>query len=150
MKRIAGFGLPLFWEDAWDADGLTSLTFFGTERSLPDANIEEKDDEFMIELVIPDMKKKHFYIRVQGNNLPISSSRKEEKKDEDKNGNLRRREFKDESFSRLFALPESVDENRIEAKYDEGILNLTLQKKEAAKIIEIVLKKRAGITGLIN
>jgi len=74
------------------------------------------------------MKKDDFKVDVENGILTISSEMQEEKKDEDKN--YRRREFSCSSFSRTFSLPENVDENNINAKYDNGMLQVTIPKKE--------------------
>jgi HSP20 family protein len=133
MKRNSGLGLPSLWEDMWDSNFLDFPSFFRTGRSLPAANIEEHDEDYLIEVAAPGMKKKDFDIKVEGNQLVISSTREEKNEDKDKNGNFRRREFSYESFSRSFTLPDSVDEDNIKAKYDDGILKVTLPKREDAK-----------------
>ncbi|WP_417882560.1 Hsp20/alpha crystallin family protein, partial [Xanthomarina gelatinilytica] len=63
--------------------------------------------------------------------LSISTEMKEEK--EEKEANYTRREFGYSSFKRTFTLPESVDDNKIDASYQDGILNILLPKKEEAK-----------------
>lgn len=95
---------------------------------IPDANITENDKNFSIELAAPGLEKKDFNVEVQDGVLSISAEKKEEKSEEDKN--YRRREFSYNSFSRSFTLPENSMSDKIDAKYENGVLRLTLPKKE--------------------
>jgi HSP20 family protein len=104
------------------------LDFEGTSIMIPDANILERDKEFVIELAAPGLEKKDFKVEVMNGNLTISAEKKEEKKEEMKN--YKRKEFSYHSFSRSFSLPENCLSDKIDAKYDSGILHLTLPKKE--------------------
>ncbi|HWY11077.1 MAG TPA: Hsp20/alpha crystallin family protein [Bacteroidia bacterium] len=102
--------------------------FFTKGVSCPLANITESTKEFKLDLCAPGMKRDDFKINIEDGVLTISSETEEEKKDEDKN--YRRREFSYSSFSRTFALPDNTDENNINAKYDNGMLQVTIPKKE--------------------
>lgn len=103
-------------------------TFFHDDFSAPPANITETDKDFLLELSVPGMKKDDFSINIDNGLLTISSEKEEEKNDEGKN--YKRREFSYSSFSRSFTLPDNVDENNISAKYDNGMLQVTLPKKD--------------------
>ena len=106
--------------------------FSSTNTSLPAVNVKETDDDYFIEVAAPGMKKKDFKINYNNNVLTISSEREEEK--EDKNDNYSRREFSYQSFQRSFTVPQqSVDGDKIEASYNEGILNIKLPKREELK-----------------
>lgn len=94
----------------------------------PPVNICETNKEFQLDLSVPGMKRDDFNVEVENGVLTISSEKEEEKKDEDKN--YRRREFSYSSFSRSFTLPDNVDENNINAKYDNGMLKIAIPKKE--------------------
>lgn len=102
--------------------------FFTKGISYPPANIAETNKEFKLELSAPGMKRDDFKINVEDGVLTISSEKEEEKKDEDKN--YHRREFSYSSFSRTFALPDNADENSINAKYNNGMLEVIIPKKE--------------------
>jgi HSP20 family protein len=102
----------------------------GIEEALPPANISENEKEFKIELAVPGFKKDDIKIDLDGNVLTISANQKEEQKEE--NEHYTRKEFSYSSFSRAFTLPESADIGKIEAKYNDGILNLTIAKKADA------------------
>ncbi|MEQ8575879.1 MAG: Hsp20/alpha crystallin family protein, partial [Fulvivirga sp.] len=97
------------------------------------ANVIEDDKEFKIELAAPGMKRDDFKVDIVNNKLTISSEKKDEK--EEVNENYTRKEFSYNSFSRAFILPESVEVDKIEASYKDGILKLDLPKKpEVAKL----------------
>ena len=118
-------------------------------RQHPAVNIIENDHEFRIEVSAPGMKKEDFNIDMEENRLTISAERKyehEESSGEAKGGKEKagkgksqgnerytRREFGYSQFSRSFMLPETVDPEKIQAQYQDGILNLTLPKREEEK-----------------
>jgi HSP20 family protein len=104
--------------------------FWTRSLDTPPANIKETDKDFKLELSAPGMSKGDFKIDVEDGVLTISSEKTEESKDEDKN--YKRREFSYSSFSRSFPLSENIDENNINAKYDNGILQVTIPKKETS------------------
>jgi HSP20 family protein len=95
---------------------------------LPDANIIENDEDYKIELAAPGLEKKDFIVEMQDGILNISAEKEEDKKEENKN--FKRREFSYNSFSRSFSLPENCLSDKIEAKYENGVLHLSLPKKE--------------------
>ncbi len=108
--------------------------------TVPAVNIKEGEKDFSLELAIPGFKKEDFNIEVDNDVLTISSEVKAEK--EIKEENYTRREFRVASFKRAFTLPETVDADNINAAYEDGILKLTLPKKEEAlpkpkRLIEI-------------
>ncbi len=110
--------------------GLTN--FSSTNTSLPAVNVKETHDDYVIEVAAPGMKKKDFKINYHNNVLTISSERNEES--EDKNDNYSRREFSYQSFQRSFTVPQnSVDGEKIEASYNDGILSIKLPKREEIK-----------------
>ena len=77
------------------------------------------------------MTKEDFDIKIDGNLLQISAEINLKRTDEDEN--YTRREFVQRSFARYFTLPESVNAENISAKYSDGVLCITLPKKEEAK-----------------
>ncbi|HLP33706.1 MAG TPA: Hsp20/alpha crystallin family protein [Bacteroidia bacterium] len=109
-----------------DFDG--SLLDYDNSLVVPEANIIENDKDYKIELAVPGLDKNDFKVEVQEGILSISAEKEEEKKEEDKN--FRRREFSYNSFSRSFTLPENLVTDKIDAKYENGVLRLTLPKKE--------------------
>jgi len=101
------------------------------KTSMPAVNIAESEKSFDLEVSAPGFKKNDFKIDVDVNTMTISAESEEEIKDENKR--YTRKEFKRTEFSRVFTLPESVNMEKIEAKYDNGILNIILPKLDEAK-----------------
>src|SRR4051812_9604722 len=98
----------------------------------PAVNIAETENQFEVELAVPGFKKEDFKINLEKNTLSISAEKKTESVDENKK--YSKREYSVNSFTRSFTLPESADQNKIEADYADGILTLIIAKKEEAKI----------------
>lgn len=99
---------------------------------VPAINVAETDADFQIELAAPGLKKEDFKISLEKNVLSISAEKKNENNEEGKK--FSKREFSYASFTRSFNLPESIDHNKIDAAYTDGVLKLTITKKEEAKI----------------
>ena len=97
---------------------------------IPSVNIAENTKDFKIEMAVPGMEKKDFHVNVENGMLTVSAEKKEETKEEKKN--YSRREYSYNSFSRSFRLPENCLPEKVDAKYDNGILHLTLPKKEVS------------------
>ncbi len=105
--------------------------FGGMERfesTLPAVNIKEDETGYELELAIPGRKKEDFNVEIDDNVMTVSMETKSE--DETKDEHYTRREFSYQSFKRSFTLPETVDEEKIEASYEEGILKFRLPKRE--------------------
>ncbi len=98
-----------------------------TARSMPAVNIRESDRSYELELAAPGYNKTDFNIEIDNGLLTVSAERKEEK--EQKEDNYTRREFGYSSFSRSFNLPTNTNEEDINARYEEGILKLSIAKK---------------------
>ena len=97
-------------------------------RQMPSVNIHETDKEYKIEMAAPGLEKKDFKLELNNGILSISSEKKQESKEEKKN--YSRREYSYTSFSRSFTLPDNCVAEKIDAKYENGILDITLPKKE--------------------
>jgi len=98
--------------------------------SIPAANIIEADDHYDIELATPGKKKSDFKIELEEGVLTISSET--ETKFAEKEGSFSRKEFGYNAFKRSFNIPDSVSTDKISANYKEGILTVSLPKKEEA------------------
>ena len=106
--------------------------YSSTLSTLPSVNIKENPQSFEVEVAAPGMEKEDFKITLEGNLLTISSSKKNQT--EEKEAHYTRREFSYQAFQRSFELAKDVvDEDRIEAKYENGVLKLTIPKTEDAK-----------------
>lgn len=104
---------------------------FNEGMTLPKVNIRESADAYFVEVAVPGLKKSDFNISLDNKTLSISTEIREE--NEQKEENYTRREFEYSSFRRTFLLPETVEEDKIKAKYNDGILSIHLPKKEEAR-----------------
>ncbi|WP_306565114.1 Hsp20/alpha crystallin family protein [Flavobacterium lindanitolerans] len=118
------FGRELFnWENN---------NFSTTSTTLPSVNIKETKDTYEVEVAAPGLEKNDFKVTLDGNLLTISSEK--ENKQVSEQQNFTRREFSYQSFQRSFELPKNVvDEENISARYENGLLLLSIPKKEEAK-----------------
>ena len=121
------------WEDFLGKD-INDLPNWKTGSSVPAVNIVEKPDKFMVHLAIPGMDRNDFKINIDNGVLSVASEKEEEHEEKDKESKYTRREFCYRSFKRSFTLPESVQADKIEAKYENGILEIILPKYETAQV----------------
>jgi HSP20 family protein len=115
-------GIPTFLNEG------NNLT---TADRLAPVNIVEKDDHFQLELVAPGFDKTDFQIKIENNLLTISMEKEKEHKEETKS--FIRKEYSYKTFSRSFTLDENIDESKIDANYNNGVLHLMLPKKPEVK-----------------
>lgn len=143
LKRNEDYPLfPSVFDDFFNTNWFdwTTKNFSGQNSTLPSVNVLEDEKEFQVEMAAPGMRKKDFKILLENNILNISSERKEEKKDMDKEKRFARKEFSYQSFTRSFTLPDVVEAEMISATYENGILKIKIPKKE-----EIIKKSRKKI-----
>ena len=130
-----GFFMPELFDDLISRNLFDwgSSNFSNSGTTLPAVNIRETNENFEVEMAAPGMNKDDFNILLEGNTLTIRSEKSDEH--EEKEGEkFSRREFRYQSFQRNFTLPkEVVDVDQINAKYENGILKLSIPKKEEAK-----------------
>jgi len=119
VDRFFGPGLLDFESKLLDMD---------IAKSIPPVNVTETEKEFKLELAAPGLTRKDFKVETDNGILTISSEKEEEKKEEKKN--FKRREYSYSGFSRSFSLPENVLADKIDARYENGILHLQIPKKE--------------------
>lgn len=121
--------LPSFIDDffkPWDGWFNTRLP---RKLTVPAVNITEDKDAYSISVAAPGLKKTDFSIDVNGPVLTIGAE-SEKNKEETGDDSYTRREYNYSSFSRSFTLPDDVDENKIMATYDGGVLRLSVPKKQ--------------------
>ncbi|WP_299228123.1 Hsp20/alpha crystallin family protein [uncultured Psychroserpens sp.] len=121
------------WVDNLFENGLGTgfLSNFNTGITLPAVNIKENAEDYVLELAIPGMKKSDFNIDIDNKVLSISTEIETE--NEETNDTYTRREFGYSSFKRTFSLPDTVESEQVKATYENGILCITLPKREEAK-----------------
>ncbi len=117
---------PTFFNDVFD-----NLLKEDKVSWMPAVNIIERENDFKIDLAVPGLDKKDFNIEVENDMLVVSGERKEEKVEE--KDKVTKREFHYGSFKRSFTLPEIADVEKINASYNNGVLSVSIAKKEEAK-----------------
>jgi len=125
---------PTLFDRFFDNDlfDWSNKNFSLTNTTLPSVNILEDDSSYEVEMAAPSLNKDDFKIELNNDVLTISSEKKNE--NETKEGQrYTRKEFSYQSFSRSFTLPDSVDSDKIKAKYENGVLKVTIPKREDAK-----------------
>ena len=106
--------------------------FAASNCTLPSVNVKEHSDGFEVEMAAPGLNRNDFRIELNNSILTIKSEKKEEKESENDKF-FSRREFSYQSFSRSFTLPQSIESDKIEAQYKDGILKISIPKREEAK-----------------
>src|SRR5690606_11746049 len=119
--------LPSLIEDFFTRDLLDSSTsnWRSGGGTMPSVNISETNDEYLIEVAAPGMKRENFKVELDNSILTISSEMESRNEETDSKTNFTRREFNYQSFQRSFSLPENkVEGEKITARYSDGILHI--------------------------
>ena len=118
--------------DRWMRQGPLDWTteFKGFDFS-PSCDIKESEKEFIVKFDIPGVKKDQVTIEIENNRLTVSGERREEKEEKDEKHFLS--ETYRGSFMRSFNLPTAVDEDKVDAKYQDGVLTIKVPKIEVSK-----------------
>ncbi|GAB2765000.1 Hsp20/alpha crystallin family protein [Rhabdobacter roseus] len=122
---------PSLLENFFGRDTMNEVLNPASLGSVPAVNIAENENGFRIEVAAPGLSKEDFKLDLNQNKLTISAQKQQ--KDEQTNEKYTRMEFKYSSFQRTFTLPTSVDFDKVEASYADGVLNIALPKREEAK-----------------
>ncbi|MFP4469546.1 MAG: Hsp20/alpha crystallin family protein [Bacteroidales bacterium] len=123
---------PSYFSEFFDRDLFDNANAGFANSTMPAVNIKEGKDDYMVEVAAPGMKKDDFKIELD-NNLLVISSEKQQEHEEKKEGEFTRQEFSYSSFRRSFTLPKTIKEEDIKATYKDGVLSITLPKKDEAK-----------------
>ena len=139
MMRRSQNWLPYVFNDLFDNDWMIKAN-----ATAPAINVIESDKDYQIEVAAPGMTKEDFNIKIdENNNLVVSMEKKEDKKENKKDGRYLRREFSYSKFQQTMVLPDDVEKDRIEAKVENGVLDICIPKRtaeeaqKAEKTIEI-------------
>jgi len=106
----------------------------------PAVDVYETENELVLKADLPEVDQKNIDVRVENQTLTIAGERKFEKKDSSQGYHRLERQYG--SFVRSFAVPNMFDTDNIAAEFHNGVLTVTLPKKEAAKPrqIKVALK----------
>ena len=131
--------LPSIFNDFFDNDWMVKAN-----ATAPAINVFETEKEYKVELAAPGMTKEDFNVHIdEENNLVISMEKKNENKEEKKEGRYLRREFSYSKFQQTMILPEDVDKEKISASVENGVLNVNLpkyteqEKEKTKKFIDV-------------
>lgn len=125
---------PTFFDDLFSRDLFNwgNSNFSDTNTTIPAVNIKETKENYQVEVAAPGMTKEDFKIELIGQLLTISSVKTQQ--DSQENEKFSRKEFSYQSFQRSLTLQKDVvDTEKIEAKYENGLLRLMIPKREEAK-----------------
>lgn len=135
VKRTQDNWIPAVFDDMFKTDwfgNAPSVNRIGT--SIPAVNIKESDNGFEVEVAAPGKAREDFKIELNKDVLTISAEKPSENVSKDEDGKFTRREFSYSTFKRAFGLPETVDTEKIAANYKDGVLVISLPKREEAKM----------------
>lgn len=113
---------------------LIDQIFYGNDaisaqRRTPVIDILDEDGRYLIEAELPGLSEKDVRLEVKDSTLFLSTAKSENHEEKKASGRWLRRERREFQFSRSFDLPDDVDAERIEAKFRDGLLSITLPKK---------------------
>ncbi len=138
VKRNNDLAFPSLLDEIFRTDWNGGIQSFS--NALPAVNIKENETDFKLELFAPGLAKEDFNIEIDQKTLSISSEKQFE--NEENKEKYSRKEYTYTSFKRTFNLPDSVNFDAIEANYENGVLHISLPKREEAlpkpkRLIEI-------------
>lgn len=119
-------------------DFSTVKSSFNTTSFSPKFDISEKKNQLIIDAEVPGIKKEDLKITLQDNTLTIEGEKKNVKKEEERKYFLTERSYG--SFTRSFTLPEDIDSEKVNAKFENGVLSITLNKVEEVVPVERVIE----------
>src|SRR4029078_7803927 len=115
------------WMDKFFNSPLYEFLNFGKLINVPAVNVSETENEYKLIIASPGLEKKDFKVEVRDDILTISAEKTKEEKDE-RNGRYNRREYNYSSWSRSFTLPDNTEGGKIDAKYENGELKISIPK----------------------
>jgi len=122
-----------FFDDFFKSQfpSLSNTNLSDNRGTTPAVNVKETENDYQLEVAASGMDKKDFDVSVDNGTMTISAAK--EQKDKHEEDGYTRKEFSYQSFHRSFTLPKGADDGKIQAKYNDGILHVTLPKKPEAK-----------------
>lgn len=130
------------FDDLWQTSAARTPRAAALETFTPAVDLHENKDFYLVSMDLPGVPEKNIKIDAQQGRLTVSGERSREDKSE--NGLFRRFERVHGRFERSFALPQNVDQERIQARYENGVLEIVIPKAEVAKSRTIQINKDKG------
>lgn len=123
-----GSWLPRFWNQMFGDDMLSNM--MDTRASMPAVNVSEDAKGYTVEVAVPGMTKSDCKVGLSDDTLTISVEKQTTNEQKDEERKYLRREFSQTSFSRSYVLPDDVDKTAISAQVSDGVLRISVPKKE--------------------
>ncbi len=101
----------------------------------PSCEMSEGDKSYLLKIDLPGVRKEDVNVEAHENRLTIRAERREEKEDKSKRRHIS--EISYGSYVRSFTLPQTIDEKRVDAKFQDGVLHVTIPKTEESKAKQI-------------
>ena len=130
QKRFVQPTMDQIWKDFLNDDFFKPMRNVNADRH-PAVNILETEEGFTLAFAAPGREKSDFNVAVDKDVLKVTGKAPE--LEEETNQKFRRREFRYVAFERQFKLPETIDTEKVNARYENGVLTVELSKKEEAK-----------------
>ena len=144
MANVTPFGDLVRFEPFWDFDDLFRVpSMRGMWRNYPvmapiKADVSEDDKTYYVKAEIPGLKKEDIKVAIEGNEVSISTSVTKEKEEKKGERLIRSERYYGNQF-RSFTLDNDIDEGKTVAKYENGVLELTLPKKAMSSAKQVVV-----------
>ena len=134
MRRNSESWLPDIFNDFFDNSWMERANY-----TAPAINVIENEKDYTLELAAPGLTKDDFQVHVdQDNNLVVNMEKKAENHQKKHHGRYLRREFSYEKFQQMLMLPEDAEADQIQAKVEDGVLNVTIPKKTKEEVQKAV------------
>jgi HSP20 family protein len=138
MSRLQR-GINRMFTDFFSDPFSSSTTGLASELSMPACDVEETEANYLLSFDLPGVKKDEVKIELQDNYLTISGERKSERNDEKRSQLGRERYYG--SFVRSFALPPNINADKVEASYENGVLQVAIPKVAVSPGKQIPIKE---------
>lgn len=136
---------PSHKHERWDSEVEKFFDVFSRKETFaPACEICDEDSFYMISLDIPGLKKDEINIEVKDNHLYVTGERKAFSKTE--KNNILRSERTYGKFERVFSLPQNINADKIEAKFENGVLDISLPKEEKSQKRKITISEKSHET----
>jgi HSP20 family protein len=127
-------------------DMLTPFMRMGSTMRVPDTDVVEGENEIRVVCELPGMRAEEVELSLENNVLTISGEKREQRTEGGEEDRYHLTERRWGRFSRAFVLPREVDQDRIEASFDSGVLSVTIPKSERARPRRIEVRGGNGET----
>lgn len=143
IRRSTSSDLFAEMERMFEDLGQKPLAKSAEQKFTPACEIAETEAQYFMSMDLPGVKREDIKVEINENTLTISGERKQEKKAEDeRNAKYVERQYG--AFIRTFTLPSTADAEKIEAHYEDGVLNLTIPKATIARTRKIEIQSKPG------